>query len=149
MVTHDRWFLDRVATGLLVFEEEGQVVHHAGNYTLVRALREQQRAEERKPPAVKAPAAAAPGGKRSPRKRSALTYGERLELEALEQQVEEADQRVAELEARLADPGTYQVPGGGGGEAIQIGAELEQARTEAARLMARWEELETKRELAT
>jgi ABC transport system ATP-binding/permease protein len=149
VVTHDRWFLDRVATGLLVFEEEGQVVHHAGNYTLVRALREQQRAEERKPPAVKAPAAAAPGGKRSPRKRSALTYGERLELEALEQQVEEADQRVAELEARLADPGTYQVPGGGGGEAIQIGAELEQARTEAARLMARWEELETKRELAT
>jgi ATP-binding cassette subfamily F protein uup len=150
VVTHDRWFLDRVATGLLVFEGEGRVVHHAGNYTLVRALRQQQAAEEPKPspsqPSGAQSGPATPGGKRSPRKRSALTYGERLELEALESQVEQADRRVAELEARLADPSTYQVPGGGGGEATRIGAELEQARAEAARLMARWEELETKRE---
>ncbi len=31
VVTHDRWFLDRVATALLVFEPDGTVVRHEGN----------------------------------------------------------------------------------------------------------------------
>ena len=38
LVTHDRYFLDKVATGLLVFEGEGKVVRHEGNYDLYRRL---------------------------------------------------------------------------------------------------------------
>src|SRR6202034_2623356 len=32
IVTHDRWFLDRVATHILAFEGESQVVWFEGNY---------------------------------------------------------------------------------------------------------------------
>ncbi|MEY3491337.1 MAG: hypothetical protein RL309_465 [Verrucomicrobiota bacterium] len=32
IVTHDRWFLDRVATHILAFEDNSTVVWHEGNY---------------------------------------------------------------------------------------------------------------------
>jgi sulfate-transporting ATPase len=32
IVTHDRWFLDRVATHILAFEDDSTVVWHEGNY---------------------------------------------------------------------------------------------------------------------
>src|SRR5260221_3561662 len=45
VVTHDRWFLDRIATSLLAFEGEGRVVRHAGNYETYRRLSEERRKE--------------------------------------------------------------------------------------------------------
>ena len=33
VISHDRWFLDRVATGILAFEGDGRVVFYEGNYT--------------------------------------------------------------------------------------------------------------------
>jgi ATPase subunit of ABC transporter with duplicated ATPase domains len=32
IISHDRWFLDRIATHMLAFEDEGQVVWFEGNY---------------------------------------------------------------------------------------------------------------------
>jgi len=32
VISHDRWFLDRVATHMLAFEDEGRVVWFEGNY---------------------------------------------------------------------------------------------------------------------
>src|SRR5204863_5568626 len=32
VVSHDRYFLNRVCTSILAFEGEGRVVHHVGNY---------------------------------------------------------------------------------------------------------------------
>ena len=33
VISHDRWFLDRIATHILAYEDEGDVVFHEGNYT--------------------------------------------------------------------------------------------------------------------
>ena len=33
VVSHDRWFLDRVATHILAFEDDGQVTFHIGNWS--------------------------------------------------------------------------------------------------------------------
>lgn len=33
IISHDRWFLDRVATHILAFEDDGTVYFHSGNYT--------------------------------------------------------------------------------------------------------------------
>ncbi|MDP9139800.1 MAG: energy-dependent translational throttle protein EttA [Pseudomonadota bacterium] len=32
VISHDRWFLDRVATHILAFEDSGEVIWHEGNY---------------------------------------------------------------------------------------------------------------------
>ena len=41
VVSHDRYFLDRVATSILAFEGDGRVVHYPGNYSMYRALKAQ------------------------------------------------------------------------------------------------------------
>ena len=154
VVTHDRWFLDRVATGLLYFDGDGRVLPYAGNYSMVRDLRRQR-------PPDPVPVAEEPGaerrrevgsaGPKARRNKRALTYGERLELKSIEGSIEAAERRVAGLEAALADPATYQGDGQQDGRSVadsvaRLSAELDAARAEAEQLMTRWEELETKRE---
>jgi ATP-binding cassette subfamily F protein uup len=38
-VSHDRFFIDKIASRLLVFEAEGEVRHFEGNWTLYQATR--------------------------------------------------------------------------------------------------------------
>lgn len=33
VISHDRWFLDRIATHILAYEDDGSVIFHEGNYT--------------------------------------------------------------------------------------------------------------------
>ena len=33
VISHDRWFLDRIATHILAYEDDGGVVFHEGNFT--------------------------------------------------------------------------------------------------------------------
>ncbi|MFO7563323.1 MAG: ABC-F family ATP-binding cassette domain-containing protein [Enhygromyxa sp.] len=139
VVTHDRWFLDRIATGLLVFER-GRVERHAGGWADLlerrkHAAREESIAEARKT----APAPAQASAKPDKRK---LTYAEELELEGLLDRVDEAEQAVAALEAELADEGFYERSVA---EQQQFFARLEAARAEAAARAERWTELEERR----
>jgi len=137
VVTHDRWFLDRVATDILAFEGDAQVRAYAGDYTTYRRLRAAARAPQKESAPERARRA------ERPRKRRALTYAERLELDGLLEQVEQAEAQVEVLEARLADPDLY---GKGGAEIKDLMAEVDAARAETERLTARWEELEEKKE---
>ncbi|MBW2380906.1 MAG: ABC-F family ATP-binding cassette domain-containing protein, partial [Deltaproteobacteria bacterium] len=56
IVCHDRYFLDRVATGILAFEDDGQVTAYAGNYSDYREARAERDAtrERTRPVAGKA-----------------------------------------------------------------------------------------------
>ncbi|AJE03940.1 energy-dependent translational throttle protein EttA [Geobacter pickeringii] len=141
MVTHDRFFLDKVATGILAFEGEGQVTFHEGNYTLYRE-RMAQAANAGKQEAKDAgKAARADAARDKPRKRG-LTYGERLELERVEADIERLELRKGEVEALLADPAAYGSVEGGIGA---LSAEFTRLEEELGALLVRWEELETKR----
>jgi ATP-binding cassette ChvD family protein len=42
IISHDRWFLDRVSTHILAFEGDSKVVWHEGNYESYEALRKQR-----------------------------------------------------------------------------------------------------------
>jgi ATP-binding cassette subfamily F protein uup len=44
LVTHDRYFLDKVATAILAFEGEGRITRWEGNYDLYRRLKAQAEA---------------------------------------------------------------------------------------------------------
>lgn len=150
VVTHDRWFLDRVATSILAFEGNGRVVRYAGNYTSFRAQREaaeaalaaERRAADPAPKPARAarpdrPASVTEGPKR-------LTWDEHRELEGIVDAIDEAEREVAALEAQLSDPELYARRGG---EVASIRAALDRARDEVACLVARWEDLESRRDL--
>ncbi len=46
MISHDRWFLDRVATHILAFEGDSQVTWFEGNYADYEADRRRRLGDE-------------------------------------------------------------------------------------------------------
>ncbi len=140
VVSHDRWFLDRVATGILAFEGEGRVVFHEGDYSAYEARRKEQLAAAARPAraAPPAPPARPERAKRveGPRK---LSFKERLELDAIEATLTTAEARVAELEATLSDPSLFKDRGA---EVPTLIADLDAARTAVEQVYARWAELD-------
>ncbi|MCM0082470.1 energy-dependent translational throttle protein EttA [Geomonas sp. Red32] len=139
MVTHDRFFLDKVATGVLAFEGNGVVTFYEGNYTEYR---------ERKEAAAKAAAAPARAEKReaqapaAEKPKKGLSYKEKIELEQVEAKIAEMEDDFAKVQAMLADPATYATVAGG---IAAITADYGRLETELAAAYARWEELETKK----
>ena len=136
IVSHDRWFLDRVVTAILAFEGDGKVTLYEGSYTFYAERRPQkqvarQREREREREVRPAPARPAP-----PRK---LTFKEARELAGIEDAIAAAEATVATLEATLQDPGVYKERGP---EVQTLVAELDAARAEVERLFARWQELD-------
>jgi ATP-binding cassette subfamily F protein uup len=146
VVTHDRAFLDRVATAIVAFEvpEVGlaKVTRYAGGYQDYLAQRDARREAERPAPAAPSAAKAAEAVPRKTKAKSGLTFAERLELEGIVDTIEEAEKRVAAIEALLADPSLYATRGS---EVAGLQARLAAAREDAAKLVARWEALESKR----
>jgi ABC transport system ATP-binding/permease protein len=139
MVTHDRFFLDKIATRLLVFEGDGAVHAHEGGYDLYRRLREQRESarvqEERRTRAsAPAPKRAAPAS--GPRR---LSYRETKELEGIEARILGAEARRDELGAALSDPDLYaETPE----EVARVSAAFRHAEQEVEALYARWAELD-------
>ena len=140
VVTHDRWFLDRVATGLLVFEGR-RLVRHAGGWAdyLARGGPASKGTGAPRPASKGRPSEPAPAQQGAKAARKGLTYGERLELEGLLERVDAAEQEVARLEAATTAEGFYVRPVA---EQQAHFGELEQARERAAELAERWAELE-------
>jgi ATP-binding cassette subfamily F protein uup len=144
VVSHDRWFLDRVATSILAFEGDGAVIHYPGNYTMYRVLKEKAE-RERAAPLERAPTAApsAPAARAEAPKKG-LSYAERLELETILDKISAAEERAGALESTLADPSFYTERAA---EAGQVRTDLEAAQAEVARLIARWEDLEARKDV--
>jgi ATP-binding cassette subfamily F protein uup len=156
IVSHDRWFLDRVATSILAFEEDGVVTLHRGNFSDYRERRlaalsatarerkgggEEQAAGRSTNGAV---SASEGGGIRDRAVRAKkLSYSEARELDGLFETIEAAEADAQRVEAKLSDPATYQEAGG---TVSELNAELERTRERVEELTARWEELEARKE---
>lgn len=104
IVSHDRFFMDKVTEHLLCFEGAGKVRDFPGNYTQYRAFKaaEERRAAELAQAEAQKSAAAAPVSRSSSPRPARLSYAERKELEQIEQQLRSLDEERASLEAKLA-----------------------------------------------
>jgi ABC transport system ATP-binding/permease protein len=138
VVTHDRWFLDRVASSILWFEGDGRITRLAGNFTTVREFR----AKHRNSAPARGKPAPAPVVVEAPKKKSGLSYKEQKELDSIEGVISALEEKIAKLDAELADPAFYQT------RAAEVGersAALDTLRAELEAKMNRWAELEEKR----
>ena len=141
VVSHDRYFLNRVCTGIIAFEGDGQVVYNEGDYEYYREKlaerkeRSAKREEPAKPKTKPAPTA-------KPRK---LTWKEKKELEGMEEAILETEEEVARIEGLFADP-EFHVKHGS--KTNELTAALEQAKNKAGELYTRWEALEAIRQNA-
>ncbi len=106
IVSHDRYFLDKLADHLFVFEGNGHIRDYPGKsseyYKSVKM--ELAAALEKEAPAKAKPGRKESGGERSngPKK---LTYKQKKRMEALEETIQELDRERTELEKILSEPG--------------------------------------------
>ncbi|MCP3097582.1 ABC-F family ATP-binding cassette domain-containing protein [Myxococcus sp. K15C18031901] len=141
LVTHDRYFLDKVATSILTFEGEGRVVRYEGNYAMYRRLKEQAdaRAQAAAPAAKPAPKKEEPApAAKAAKKPGKLSYKDQRELDGMEAAIEAAEARKASLEAQLADPTVYSQSS----KVAEVQKDLETTTSEVDRLYTRWQELQ-------
>ncbi|HEY4258090.1 MAG TPA: ATP-binding cassette domain-containing protein [Candidatus Udaeobacter sp.] len=136
VVSHDRYFLNRVCTSILAFEGEGRVAYSVGNYDYYL---EKRAATGPGPDSKPAPAAVATAPKKSKEQRRKLKWKEEREWESMEANILAAENQVAELEATFAAPDFYAKPRA---EIFDLETELKAARDKVARLYTRWHELE-------
>ena len=146
LVSHDRRFLDNVATQTLVAEGDGLWRAYVGGYTDWLRQRPQPAAASRRPGDTPPASAAAqdtgsPPAQTSSAKRGRLGYLEGRELSALPGQIEALEQEQAQLSARMSDPAYH----ARGAEPIRADMRrLEGIEAELAAKYARWEALEAR-----
>jgi ATP-binding cassette subfamily F protein uup len=97
IVSHDRYFMDRLVDHLLVLEGDGVIRDFPGNYSQYRdSLKAEEPAAAGTPPKPPAPPSPAP----APAKRQ-LTYKEKREFEELEREIANLNKEKEEITAKL------------------------------------------------
>ena len=148
VVSHDRYFLDRICDQIIAFEDDGITVQ-TGNYSYYlekrqareAAQRIQAQAAAREAAARQKAASAAPAAKKGRK----LTFSEKNELEGMETAILAIEQETEALEAMLHDP-EFQAKRFA--EIPELVARLDADKAKVAKLYTRWEELEAIREAA-
>ncbi len=144
LVSHDRDFLDRVATSVIALEGDGLATEYAGGWTDYRAQRGAVSATVEKPMQKAKPAAAsAPPQKQAQKPAGKMTYAQTRRLDALPGEMEQLEKEIAKLEQFLADPDLYAKNPGKFAKASEALVER-RAALEAAE--EEWLELEAERE---
>ncbi|GAC1350367.1 MAG: ABC-F family ATP-binding cassette domain-containing protein [Ktedonobacteraceae bacterium] len=138
-VSHDRYFIDSLATKVWVIEE-GVLIPYMGNYTEYRTRKQpivldipaSPRANNESKGAV--PAAKSPASKTSNKKSSKVKV---RTLEDVERDIEKAEERVKAVEEALSEAALK----GDAALLTQFSAEYEQARLQVDELLEEWERL--------
>lgn len=142
VVSHDRFFLDRIVDHLFVFKGDGVVRDFPGDYSTYRhcvaeeekerrALEREQREQEKRKSSAPQEA-----GRRDREQKRKLSFKEKREMETLEKETEELTRERTELEAALSS-GTLDADaiGKAGIRLNEVTARLDEAETRLLELM--------------
>lgn len=131
MVTHDRYFMDKLVDHLWVFEGDGAIRDFNGNYQ--DYLDEQAVKTE-----LAKPVSSSKSAPEKPKPKNQLTYNEKREYEQLCIDLEKLQARKVDLETQLSQPDL------GYEQITQLAGELEQLKQTLDEKELRWLELEEK-----
>ncbi len=144
VVSHDRYFLNRVCTGILSFEGDERVSYSVGDYDYY--LEKKKRAEapvltaaSKKSAEKPAPAKAAQPSAQAAGKGRKMSFKETRELDDMENQVYGVEEQIGRVENLFAEPDFHKT------HATQTNALMEELAAHKAKLnqlYKRWEELE-------
>ncbi|MHA8263005.1 ABC-F family ATP-binding cassette domain-containing protein [Lactobacillaceae bacterium Melli_B3] len=136
-VSHDRYFLDKVARRLFFFEGNGKIVEHVGLFTDYLKQRSTSSHPHAKHPATKPSAEQSTEKKPAPEKapKKKLTYAEKIEYGKIEAEIDQLDTQQAEIEQAMADHSDDFE------ELAKLQKQLNEVQAESEAKMQRWEYL--------
>lgn len=140
IVSHDRYFLNRVATRILWLPGDGTTHEIVGNYDdfrLYRSKLEERRRQQKKE--SEAPRNSQGQTQKPKKPRDKLSYNEQREYEGMEERILEGEARLEEVEGLLAIPDTYMEKSKD--EITVLRAEQDELREKLNALYDRWAEL--------
>jgi len=146
VVSHDRYFLNRVCMDILAFEGDERVTHSVGDYDYY--VEKRARKVDAAPSVRNAESRLAPkpdkGGpaKSTSNKPRKITWKEIKELEGMEARILEVEGEIARIEQLFGSPDFHRAHAT---QTNNLKAQLEAARSNLTELYARWEELESVR----
>ncbi len=128
LVTHDRFLLDRLATGIIGFDGKGHAEHYADYYQWLSVLKDQAvQAKSEKQKTYK-----------QKQKTHKLTYKEQLELDKIEGEILAAEQELEKCQKQVEHPDIM-----ADAEKLQkCCSVLQDAQEAVEKLYERWETLE-------
>jgi ATP-binding cassette subfamily F protein uup len=142
VVSHDRYFLNRVCTGIMAFEGNERVAYSAGGYDYYLEKKATAAAVAKEPVKQKtAPKAAVPVEPRKPApgKARKLSWKEAKELEGMEAQITAEEDEIARIEALFLEPDFHRQYGP---QTEALTAKIAETKARVARLYDRWHELD-------
>ena len=134
VVSHDRYFLNRVCTGILALEGDGYAHFSEGGYDYYL---EKRKARKKEVEAVE-PKIKKEDTREKPKVRK-LTWKEKKELETIEEEIMNAEETVKEIQAIFLSPDFYLKYAS---QTNELNRDLEVAKEKVKQLYQRWEELE-------
>ncbi|MGN0902611.1 MAG: ATP-binding cassette domain-containing protein, partial [Succinivibrio sp.] len=140
VISHDRKFLDEVATETWVFDGKGNIESIVGGWSDVLAYYERSGKNADGTLKESLPTKEKPISKpKEVKKKSGLTFTQKHELSKLPEKLEKAEAELAEIDALLNSPELYDDDGT---KAREAGERRQKAQETLDELYARWEELE-------
>ena len=144
VVSHDRYFLNRVCTNILAFEGDGKISHSVGDYDYYLEKRRRAEVEASRQNAAmlatnKSAALAKAANATKNSKSRKLSFKETRELEGIEAQIHGVEAEVARIEGLFAQPDFFRKHAA---QVNQLTDELDAAKANVVKLYARWEQLE-------
>lgn len=97
VISHDRYFMDKVVDHILVFKGEGEIQDFPGNYTQFREWNSLKSVEQK--PEEKKEKPAAKDYRNNEKKK--LSYKEKREFEALDEDITKLEQQIKDLEEEI------------------------------------------------
>ncbi|MCK7527142.1 MAG: ATP-binding cassette domain-containing protein [Ignavibacteriales bacterium] len=139
VVSHDRYFLNRICTGILAFENDKEIYYSEGDYDYYIEKRKHRNQEEEtsKLKEKKDVANARVKLKANPKRR--LSYKDALELEQIEEKIIAAESEIERIENIFTSPDYYEKYAA---QTNELNRQLDDAKEKALKLYERWEELE-------
>lgn len=136
IVSHDRYFLNRLCTHMIVFDESGELYFSAGNYDDYLRYVKETRSDSEKSSSPKIPAQSSASVNTSKKK---LSYLEKKELENMGETIHTSEAEVARIQQRMTEEGFYE---NDYAEVQKTLDALKDAESKVASIYARWEKLE-------
>ncbi len=134
IVSHDRYFLNRICNGILAFEGEGNIYFSEGNYDYYLSKRKEKITNVPEDNNVKKKS----NYKTKPKVKK-LSWKEKKELEVIEDRIIAAEEEVARLENIFSSADFHEKYAN---KTVELMQEFDEAKKKVQQLYARWEELE-------